>query len=149
MEHDYKKFPELTNAQLQTEAFSSPHQQIIEDFTATVVRVHDGDTVTLKTTFRDFEFPLRFINIDAPEMNNGGEVARDWLRAQIDGNEVEIKIDVKQRVGKYGRLLGRVISRGMDMGNAEVLLGLAVPFGQKRQSEIQPLHKIFRLDQWF
>ena len=75
-EHDYKNYPELTNSQLSEFGFSSPHKQITEDFTAEVVKVHDGDTVTLRTDFRDFDFPLRLAGVDSPEMNSGGEKAR-------------------------------------------------------------------------
>ena len=148
-EHDYKKFPELTNTQLQEFQFTSPHKQITEDFEAHVVKVHDGDTITLRTTFRDFDFPLRFKDIDAPEMNAGGEIARDWLIEQIEGQDVQIKIDRKTRVGKYGRLLGKVISKGLDMGEAEIRLGYAVKFGSKLEYSPPPVDKIFRLNQWF
>ena len=101
-EHDYKRFPELTNTELQTMGFSSPHTQYTEDFVATVVRVHDGDTITLQTEDRDFDFPLRFLDIDSPEMSEGGEEARDWLRNRILGEKVDIIINKQRRVGKYG-----------------------------------------------
>ena len=147
-EHDYEKFPELTNAQIDEYGFQSPHEQITEDFRAVVVRVHDGDTITLATDFRDFAFPLRFVDIDAPEMSEGGEEARDWLREQILNEEVQIKINKNNRVGKYGRLLGKVISRGIDMGEAELRLGLAKPFGKKKEGEPQNLDKLFSIIQW-
>ncbi len=149
VEHDYNKFPELTNRQIEEFGFESPHKQITEDFTAEVVRVHDGDTVRLRVGFRDFDFPLRLLNIDALEMNEGGEIARDWLREMVLNDEVEIKIDPKQRVGKYGRLLGKIVSRGIDMGESQLRLGLAVPFGQKNAGQPQDINKIFRLEQWF
>ena len=147
--HDYKKFPELTNAQLEEFGFSSPFPQITEDFRASVVKVRDGDTITLRAPFRNFDFPLRLLDIDAPEMNAGGEIARDWLIGQIEGNNVEIKINRKNRVGKYGRLLGKVISRGLDMGEAEISLGYAVPFGKKNEGYIPKEDKVFALRQWF
>ena len=65
-EHDFHEYPELTNAQMAQHQFSSPHEQITSDFRAEVVRVHDGDTITLRTGFRDFDFPLRLLDIDAP-----------------------------------------------------------------------------------
>ena len=148
-EHDYKKNPELSNTQLQELQFTSPHIQITEDFKATVVKVHDGDTITLRTDFRDFDFPLRMLDIDAPEMNSGGDVTRDWLRTKIDGKEVQIQIDQNNRVGKYGRLLGRVLYNGMDVGQEELHLGLALPFGSKREGQPEPLDKIYSMKQWF
>ena len=148
MEHDYKRYPELTNKQLETERFLSPHVQIEEDFIADVVKVHDGDTITLKTEFRDFNFPLRFLGIDAPEMNAGGDVARDWLKNKILNESVQILIDKYNRVGKYGRLLGRVIYRGMDVGEEEIAQGLAFPFSRRREGEIPSINKEFNIKQW-
>jgi len=147
-EHDFKKNPELRNAQIEVMQFESPHKQITEDFTAFVVRVHDGDTITLRTDFRDFDFPLRFLDIDAPEMNAGGEVARDWLRGRILGEEVQIKIDRKNRVDKYGRLLGRVFHMGLDVGEEELQLGLAIPFSRREEGELPSLAKMFSVDKW-
>jgi len=135
-DHDYENFPELSNAELSDFGFSSPHVQIVDDFDAVVVKVHDGDTVTLSTDFRDFEFPLRFLNIDAPELNEGGEVARDWLISQVEGRAVRVLIDQKQRVGKYGRLLGRVFHNGLDVGESELHLGLARPFSARNDGVI-------------
>ena len=148
-EHDYKKFPELTAKQLSDIGFTSPHQQITEDFRATVVKVNDGDTVTLATTFRDFTFPLRLLNIDSPEMNNGGIEAREWLKNLVLNQKVDILIDSKQRVGKYGRLLGVLFYNGLDVGQEEIHLGLAAKFGSKLEGEISPIDKVFSLKQWF
>jgi len=147
-EHDYKNYPELTNTQINEIGFTSPHKQITEDFYAEVVKVHDGDTITLRVDFRDFDFPLRFLGIDAPEMNAGGDIARDWLKEQILGEEVMIQIDRNQRVGKYGRLLGRVISRGMDMGDAELRLGLVTTFDQRREGQIPDINRELMVEKW-
>ena len=138
-EHDYDKFPELSNTQLADFGFSSPHKQISEDFTAEIVRVHDGDTVTLRTSFRDFDFPLRLLNIDAPEMNNGGEEARDWLKTLILNKTVNVIINSSQRVGKYGRLLGKIFFGGLEVGQEELNLGLAKPFGTKLEGQIRDI----------
>lgn len=148
-EHDYKNFPELSNKQIQEFGFTSPHKQIIQDFNAKVFKVHDGDTITLRAGFRDFDFPLRFLGIDAPEMNAGGEVARDWLRNRILNKIVKIKIDRNNRVDKYGRLLGSVIADGMDVGEEELRQGLVIPFERRDEGKLPELHKIFRLEQWF
>ena len=149
MAHDFKAFPELSNSQLETLRFESPHMQIEEDFEAVVVKVHDADTITLSVDFRDFDFPLRFLGIDAPELNAGGAVARDWLKGQLQGEHVSIMIDKNNRVGKYGRLLGRVFSRGMDMGETMLRMGLVTTFELRREGQIVPTDKLFRLGQWF
>jgi endonuclease YncB( thermonuclease family) len=148
-DHDWQKYPELTNAQLEELRLLSPHTQITFDFTATVVKVHDGDTISLLTPLRDFVFPLRFSDIDAPELNAGGDIARDWLTTKILNQEVEIKIDPKNRVEKYGRLLGKVHYRGLDIGQEEIYLGLSKPYGKKLEGELPIMDKLFSLKQWF
>lgn len=145
-EHDYVKYPELSNKQLEHEQFNSPHPQIREDFEATVERVHDGDTVTLSTSFRDFLFPLRLLGIDAPEMSEGGEDARDWLRGRILGSRILVLIDPHNRVGKYGRLLGKIMWSGLDVGEEMMNLGLVAAFGEKDEGVPEPANKIFRLE---
>ncbi len=148
LEHDFKKFPELTNKQLQELQFLSPHKQITEDFMATVVKVHDGDTITLSTEFRDFTFPLRFLDIDTPEMNEGGEEARDWLTVRLLNEKVEIQINKDNRVDKYGRLLGRVFHTGLDVGEEQLNRGLAVPFSARTEGELPNLDKELNIKQW-
>ena len=147
-QHDFKTYPELTKSQLEELQFLSPHKQITEDFEAEVVKVHDGDTITLRTGFRDFDFPLRILDIDAPEMNEGGKEARDWLRGRILGHVVQIMINTRNRVDKYGRLLGKIFNRGMDIGDEMLRLGLVTPFTQRREGELPNLDKMFSTKQW-
>ena len=150
-EHNYKNFPELTNGQIEEFGFQSPHEQITSDFEAVVVRVHDGDTVTLRVDFRDFDFPLRLASVDAPELSTGspGQEARDFLAGLIEGEEVLVKIDRFNRVEKYGRLLGEVVLRGLNVGETMVFLGFASPFGLRREGSLPDLNKDLRLNQWF
>jgi len=127
MTHNFKKYPELTNPQLEMYYFESPHKQITEDFWAKVVKVHDGDTVRLRVSWRDFDFPLRMANIMAAEINEAnGIAARDFLAKLILNQEVEILIDKKNRVEKWGRLLGRIQHRGFDIGEEMIQNNMAV-----------------------
>ena len=144
-EHDYKNFPELTNRQINDFGLSSPHKQYVEDFDAVVVRVHDGDTITLRTEERDFDFPLRLLDIDAPEIKEGGEEARDWLRGQILNETIHIRIDKRNRIDKYGRLLGAVFHSGMDVGMEERRRGLATSFDARREGAIPDISKVLSL----
>lgn len=148
MAHDYVNYPELSNAQLQEFGFTSPHVQITEDFEAEVIKVKDGDTVTLRVSFRDFDFPLRLLDINSPEMSEGGDKTKQWLKEQIEGQKVYIEIDYENRVGKYGRLLGRILYRGLDIGDQQLNLGLAVPFGQDSPG-IPNLQKEINIDRVF
>lgn len=138
MMHDFKKFPELGNRQMEIYYFQSPHKQIIEDFKARVVKVTDGDTIRVTTDFRDFDFPVRLADISAPELNEeGGREGRDWLAERILGEEVEILIDMKNRISRWGRVLGHVIHQGVDMNEMIVNMGLAVSW-EERPEAINP-----------
>ena len=144
-EHDYKNYPELTNTELQEMGFTSPHKQITSDFYASVVKVHDGDTITLRVDFRDFDFPLRFLDINAPELSeDGGKESGDWLRNQILDQEVQIIININNRVDKYGRLLGYVIHKGINLNETEVIMGYATPFDQRNEGKIPNINKLLK-----
>ena len=62
--------------------------------------------------------------------------------------QVYIEIDPDNRVGKYGRLLGRIISNGMDVGQEALNLGLVLPFGTKHEGEPESIDKTFSLKQY-
>lgn len=128
MAHDFKKYPELTNSQMPFYYWDSPHKQINENFMAKVVRIIDGDTIDVRWNERDFDFPVRFANTDALEINEGGESSKRWLEKQILGEEVEILINPNNRVGRWGRILGEVFHFGVNINEESVLLGYAVPF---------------------
>jgi endonuclease YncB( thermonuclease family) len=70
-EYDWKKYPELRREDLEEFGLLSPHEQITGDFVGEVVKVHDGDTVRMRVSFRDFDFPVRLLSIDAPELSTG------------------------------------------------------------------------------
>jgi endonuclease YncB( thermonuclease family) len=140
--HDFQKFPELTKAQLDVYYFESPHVQIFEDFTAEVIKVHDGDTVTLRCNFRDFDFPLRFLNLAAPELkNSGGKEAQGWLENKVLGKEVEIHINPNNRVEKWGRLLGEIWFDGEDIATAEIVAGHGLPWEHRNDGSIPDFDK--------
>jgi len=137
MAHDFKNYPELTNAQMSLYYFESPHKQITENFTAEVVKVHDGDTIRVKWQERDFDFPVRFGDTAAPELNEaGGKDAQQWLENRILGKVVDIEIDPNNRVEKWGRLLGKVFEGGSDVGEEEITQGLAVHWAQRKEGKI-------------
>ena len=77
-------------------------------FSAKVVDVHDGDTITVEDTFKN-QVKVRLAKIDAPELNQeGGREARRHLCDLIEGTTVRI-----ERTGKddYGRILAIVYDR--------------------------------------
>ena len=129
MAHDFKRFPELTNSQMRIYYWESPHKQITEDFMAKVVKVTDGDTIRVETDFRDFNFPIRFLDTDAPEMETElGPISQRWLENLIMGEEIEVKINPKNRVEKWGRLSGEIYHQGLNLNKLSILEGYAVKF---------------------
>ncbi len=131
MVHDFDKFPELTTGQAAIYYNDSPHKQIFEDFSAKVVKVIDGDTVSVSWKERDFTFPVRLAYINAPELNEGGRESKSWLEGQILDKEVLVKINPDNRVGKFGRIIGNVILDGESMSYASLRELHSVPFGQE------------------
>lgn len=124
--HDFKRFPELTNSQMQIYYFQSPHKQITEPFLAKVVQVTDGDTIRVLWAERDFDFPVRMAEIAAAELDErGGLASQRFLSNEILDEEVEI-IPTKMRVEKWGRLLANVMFLGMDMSALSIDNGHAV-----------------------
>jgi len=137
MAHDFKLFPELTNRQMEIYYFDSPHKQITEDFRARVVKVTDGDTIRVKCDFRDFDFPIRILDIAAPELDEeGGIEAQKWLQSLILGEEVDIIMNPKIRVEKWGRLIGKVFFRGMDMSEESIREGHALKWEERAERSL-------------
>lgn len=128
---DFKRFPELPTSKFAEFYFESPHKQINEDFFAKVVKVVDGDTIRVETDFRDFDFPVRFAFINAPEMSEGGEESKSWLEEQVMGEEVFIKVDPFNRIGKFGRIIGEIEHLGLNINQMSMNFGHSNVFGQE------------------
>ena len=143
IEHDFKRFPELTDAQMQDFYFQSPHKQIFEDFDCRVVKVHDGDTVSVRWPERDFVFPIRLANIAAPELSEGGEEAQRWLERRLLLRTVTIEVNPHNRVEKWGRLLGQIIVGGIDIGEEAVASGVAMRWNARHEGKIPSLDWYF------
>ena len=143
MVHDFVRFPELSNSQMATEYWNSPHKQITEDFTAEVIKVTDGDTITVRWEERDFDFPVRFLNTNAPEMSEeGGKESKEWLEGILLNQEVDIRINPAQRVGKWGRILGNVIHGGISLNEQSIIQGWATPFDDRNEGQIPNIQDI-------
>jgi len=90
-------------------------------YRAEVRSVYDGDTCTVDIdlglgTWIHGE-KLRLYRINAPELRGAereaGLRSRDFLRSQIDGQEIYIQT-IKDRKGKYGRYLAEIWLEGED-----------------------------------
>jgi endonuclease YncB( thermonuclease family) len=109
----------------------------MEDFKASVVKVTDGDTIRVATAFRKFDFPIRLSDIAAPERGEkGGIKSQRWLENQILGKEIDVEINPRLRVGKWGRLLGTIVFEGRNLNDESLSLGYSVKFGERKRGEI-------------
>ena len=141
--HDFKNFPELTNKQMDFYYFESPHKQITEDFRARVVKVIDGDTIRVLWDERPFTFPVRFLYTNAPEMSEqGGEASQKWLASRIKNKMVDIIVTANQRVDKWGRLLGVIMSGGVSMNEESIRAGHATNFDQREEGKLPNINKM-------
>jgi len=99
-------------------------------YQATVVSIHDGDTMTLKIDMgrRIYcEDSIRLHRINAPELSQpGGKESRDYLRSIVRIGLVVRVQTFKTARDKYGRWLGDVWSNGMCINDHMVDSGHAV-----------------------
>lgn len=82
----------------------------------TVIRVKDGDTITVESGGQEVD--IRLAGIDAPESDQAhGPEALRVLRALVDGRDVELEL-----VGgdAYRRIVARVFAANIDV-NAELV----------------------------
>ena len=112
-------------------------------FFAICVKVIDGDTINVqREDIEDFDefFPVRFTGIDAPELGEtDGDKVKKWLKQRIEGEEVMI---IPTGLDKFGRLLGRVIFRGMELTEEMLGLGLVKEFEGRKAGGIPTLHEL-------
>jgi micrococcal nuclease len=112
-----------------------------EGVTGTVVKVTDGDTITIADD--QGKTRVRLLGIDAPELAHNGQpaacgadAARDRLAELLPlGTTVTITLDPRSDpVDRYGRVLGRVAADGLpDAALAMIELGMVeawVPAGE-------------------
>lgn len=124
-EHDFKRFPEIRNDEMDQFLFMSPHPQILENLLVKVVKVHDGDSIRVEWDRRDFDFPVRLRNIDAPELDTKeGILSRDWLAERILGEHVYLNIHPRW-IDWWGRLMAKVELGGIDIGEEMIMAGVA------------------------
>ncbi len=90
-----------------------------------MVKVYDGDTVTVKLGRKRER--VRLIGIDCPELKQApwGRRARDFLRSRVLGRTVRLELDVDPR-DRYGRLLAYLWLNGELLNETLVREGLCL-----------------------
>lgn len=113
---------------------------------AYVIKVYDGDTITIATKLKLFgpkyKFSLRLSGIDAPEMKTKDiyekKVAiksRDWLSNKILGKKIIIK---NLSYEKYGRLLADIFYKNKLSLNKQLINNkLAVKYDGGKKEKIK------------
>lgn len=80
---------------------------LVAIYLATVLKVHDGDTIVVKPADSDKNVTVRLDRIDAPELDQPyGIEARDFLKEKVLNKEVNI--EPLKKTDKYGRTLAEV-----------------------------------------
>ena len=86
------------------------------------VAVFDGDTIVVRDTHRK-RHEVRLQGIDAPEKGQRyGSISKSNLSALVYQKQVAVDWDKRDR---YGRLVGRVTSNGIDASRSQLEAGLA------------------------
>ncbi|MDR0292242.1 MAG: thermonuclease family protein [Elusimicrobium sp.] len=92
----------------------------VKQFTAAVIKVHDGDTITVRTPQGE-EGRLRLYGIDAPELaQTYGDESRRALAAYLDGKTVEIEVMDTDQYGRMVSKIGDANKYMIESGNAWV-----------------------------
>jgi endonuclease YncB( thermonuclease family) len=90
-----------------------------EALLGTVIAVHDGDTITLRTETNKKK--IRLAGIDAPELKQPyGVESRSLLREAVLDKSVLVETS---RIDKYGRVIGKVKFDGQDINLKQIQLG--------------------------
>lgn len=101
-------------------------------YKAEVIKVYDGDTITVDIDLGMGVWlraqKIRLANINTPEIRGDereeGLKSRDWLRDKILGKEIFLKT-IKDKKGKYGRWLGEVWLNEENVNELLVEKGMA------------------------
>ena len=87
-----------------------------------VVKVADGDTITLKKTDGQ-TIRIRFLGIDAPEHDQaGGPASKAHLESLVAGRNVTVRY---RNLDQYGRTVGKVLVDGKDINLSQLQTGNA------------------------
>lgn len=99
-----------------------------ETITGKVVRVADGDTITV-LTLGNQQVKVRFYGVDCPEKKQAfGQRARQFTASMVAGQQVDVEVINTDR---YGRAVGVIISPdGTNVNQALLANGFAWYYGQ-------------------
>ncbi len=87
-----------------------------------VIRVSDGDTITVQAADSVEPVRVRLAQIDAPEKKQSyGPEAKAALTALLSGHSVTVNYE---KTDRYGRIIGQVTADGVDVNRTLVETGM-------------------------
>lgn len=111
------------------------------EYKATVIKVHDGDTLHLKIDlgFKIFwEVNCRLALLNTPELGAGGEIAQKFVQ---DYFPIGTKVLLKSKLlDLHGRPISIVYKEGEEISINDILLknGMAEPYPKPVHPDINP-----------
>ena len=106
--------------------FNSHAGQYERYVVGTVIKVRDGDTVSVRVANTDEVLEVRLYGIDAPEKNKPFYIeATRHLESQVLGKHVDLYITDK---GKYGRYIAKLYCNSKYINLMLVSSGLAIHY---------------------
>ena len=121
--------PRPTNQQARRSAYLSAAQSL----TGRVVRIADGDTITVLDS-ANTQHRIRLEGIDAPESHQAfGAQSKQSLSQMVFDRDVSI---VYQKTDQYGRLVGKITLDGKDINLEQVKLGMAWHYKEYQLEQI-------------
>ncbi len=137
----------LLVSQLYTGAFAATCPHGSNRFNCiTFLDNHDGDTLTVTIPdvhpFFGNKIKVRVLGIDTPESHGKTPCETEWSRVAKNlvaselshAKRIDLIVDFKKRLDKYGRVLAKVSYDGKDLAEVMLKNKLAVPyFGKKKQ----------------
>jgi len=79
----------------------------------------------------------------------GGEEVRSWLEGILLNEMVDVVINPRIRVGKWGRILGTIIHRGVNINEESIRTGRATTFTARGEGKIPNINEILNVKKWF
>lgn len=96
--------------------------------------ISDGDTITVLDASK-IPHKVRLSGINAPERRQAfGKVSKEHLSALVYKRQVEVEY---QKTDRYGRKVGKVLIKGIDVNLGQIRAGLAWHY--KAYQKEQPL----------
>lgn len=108
------------------------------DFNGKVIKVADGDTVTVLKGKQQMR--VRLASIDAPEKNQPyGTRSRQHLSDLVFGKTLRVE---EQGRDRYGRTIGVLHLQGADINRAMVSAGMAWAYTDYLNDRLMPLYEL-------